>query len=98
LSQEKLTLPFVALEGGFDPIKFIRLLAHALASLPAPSVLLATALSGERCPYMAAKDDYKADYEGVLENYRNAWQGLRMIREAVETLGPPALCCRRMAF
>ena len=38
---------------------------------------------------MAAKDDYKADYEGVLENYRNAWLGLRMIREAVETLGPP---------
>jgi hypothetical protein len=38
---------------------------------------------------MAAKDDYKADYEGLLENYRNAWQGLRMIREAVETLGPP---------
>jgi hypothetical protein len=38
---------------------------------------------------MAAKDDYKADYEGLLENYRNAWLGLRMIREAVETLGPP---------
>jgi hypothetical protein len=38
---------------------------------------------------MAVKDDYKADYEGLLENYRNAWQGLRMIREAVETLGPP---------
>jgi hypothetical protein len=29
------------------------------------------------------------DYEGLLENYRNAWVGLRMIREAVETLGPP---------
>jgi hypothetical protein len=29
------------------------------------------------------------DYEGLLENYRNAWLGLRMIREAVETLGPP---------
>jgi hypothetical protein len=38
---------------------------------------------------MAARNDYKADYEGVLANYRNAWQGLRMIREAVETLGPP---------
>jgi hypothetical protein len=38
---------------------------------------------------MADEDDYKADYEGLLENYRNAWQGLRMIREAVETLGPP---------
>ena len=38
---------------------------------------------------MATKDDYKADYEGLLENYRNAWMGLRMIREAVETLGPP---------
>ena len=29
------------------------------------------------------------NYEGLLENYRNAWQALRMIREAVETLGPP---------
>ena len=28
------------------------------------------------------------DYEGLLENYRNAWLGLRMIREAIETLGP----------
>jgi hypothetical protein len=37
---------------------------------------------------MAANDDYK----GVLENYRNAWLGLRMIREAVETLGPPGAC------
>jgi hypothetical protein len=25
---------------------------------------------------MAANDDYKADYEGLLENYRNAWLGL----------------------
>jgi hypothetical protein len=24
----------------------------------------------------------------ALENYRNAWQALRMIREAIETLGP----------
>jgi hypothetical protein len=29
------------------------------------------------------------DYERLLENYRNAWQGLRMIRETIETLGPP---------
>jgi hypothetical protein len=28
-------------------------------------------------------------YETLLANYRNAWAGLRMIREAVETLGPP---------
>ena len=27
--------------------------------------------------------------EILMENYRNAWQGLRMIREAIETLGPP---------
>jgi hypothetical protein len=27
-------------------------------------------------------------YEALLENYRNAWAGLRMIREAVEELGP----------
>ena len=30
-------------------------------------------------------------YEALLENYRNAWQGLRLIREAVETLGPPGV-------
>ena len=29
--------------------------------------------------------------EPALENYRNAWQALRMIREAVETLGPPGV-------
>jgi hypothetical protein len=28
-------------------------------------------------------------YETLLANYRNAWAGLRIIREAVETLGPP---------
>jgi hypothetical protein len=27
-------------------------------------------------------------YESLLANYRNAWAGLHMIREAVETLGP----------
>ena len=27
-------------------------------------------------------------YEALLENYRNAWAGLRMIREAIEELGP----------
>ncbi len=33
-----------------------------------------------------------ADEEDVaLDNYRNAWQALRMIREAVETLGPPGV-------
>jgi hypothetical protein len=30
-------------------------------------------------------------YETVLENYRNAWKGLHMIREVVETLGPPGI-------
>ena len=30
-------------------------------------------------------------YETLLANYRNAWVGLRMIREAVETLGPPGV-------
>jgi hypothetical protein len=25
----------------------------------------------------------------LLENYRNAWQALRMVRETIETLGPP---------
>ena len=30
-------------------------------------------------------------YETLLANYRNAWAGLRMIREAVETLGPPGV-------
>jgi hypothetical protein len=30
-------------------------------------------------------------YEILLANYRNAWAGLRMIREAVETLGPPGV-------
>jgi hypothetical protein len=27
-------------------------------------------------------------YENLLANYRQAWQALAMIREAVETLGP----------
>jgi hypothetical protein len=27
-------------------------------------------------------------YDTLLENYRNAWAGLRMIRNAVEELGP----------
>ena len=27
-------------------------------------------------------------YEALLENYRNAWAGLRMIRDALEELGP----------
>ena len=27
-------------------------------------------------------------YETLLANYRNAWAGLHMIREAIETLGP----------
>ena len=27
----------------------------------------------------------------ALENYRNAWQALRMIREAIETLGSPGV-------
>ena len=27
-------------------------------------------------------------YEALLENYRNAWAGLHMIREAIEELGP----------
>ena len=27
----------------------------------------------------------------ALENYRDAWQALRMIREAIETLGPPGV-------
>ena len=30
-------------------------------------------------------------YEALLANYRNAWAGLRLIREAVETLGPPGV-------
>jgi hypothetical protein len=30
-------------------------------------------------------------YETLLANYRNAWAGLRMIREGVETLGPPGV-------
>jgi hypothetical protein len=30
-------------------------------------------------------------YETLLANYRNAWAGLRMIRDAVETLGPPGV-------
>jgi hypothetical protein len=30
-------------------------------------------------------------YITLLANYRNAWAGLRMIREAVETLGPPGV-------
>ena len=29
------------------------------------------------------------DYENLLQNYRHAWQALRMIREAIETLGRP---------
>ncbi len=29
------------------------------------------------------------DDEVLLENYRNAWQALRMVRETIETLGPP---------
>jgi hypothetical protein len=29
--------------------------------------------------------------DALLENYRNAWAGLRLIREAVETLGPPGV-------
>jgi hypothetical protein len=32
-----------------------------------------------------------ADDDTLLENYRNAWKGLHMIREAVETLGPPGV-------
>jgi hypothetical protein len=27
----------------------------------------------------------------LLRNYRNAWQALRMVRETVETLGPPGV-------
>jgi hypothetical protein len=42
-----------------------------------------------RCPNMSD------DYDGLLENYRNAWDGLRMIREAVETLGPPGVLLSR---
>jgi hypothetical protein len=30
----------------------------------------------------------KPTTEGLQENYRNAWQDLRMIRQAVETVGP----------
>jgi hypothetical protein len=30
-------------------------------------------------------------YETLLANYRNAWQGLRMIRETIETLAPPGV-------
>src|SRR5918995_3445158 len=30
-------------------------------------------------------------YETLLANYRNAWAGLHMIREAVEALGPPGV-------
>jgi hypothetical protein len=30
-------------------------------------------------------------YETLLANYRNAWAGLHMIRDAVETLGPPGV-------
>ena len=30
-------------------------------------------------------------YEALLANYRNAWAGLHLIREAVETLGPPGV-------
>src|SRR5918994_6684311 len=30
-------------------------------------------------------------YDALLANDRNAWAGLRMIREAVETLGPPGV-------
>jgi hypothetical protein len=33
--------------------------------------------------------------EGLLENYRNAWQALGMIREAIETLGPPGALLSR---
>ena len=29
------------------------------------------------------------DDDALLENYRNAWQALRMVRETIETLGPP---------
>jgi hypothetical protein len=29
------------------------------------------------------------NYETLLENYRNARQALRMVRETIETLGPP---------
>jgi hypothetical protein len=35
------------------------------------------------------------DYEALLENYRNAWAALGMIREAVETLGPPGALMSR---
>jgi hypothetical protein len=28
-------------------------------------------------------------YETLLDNYRNARQALRMVRETIETLGPP---------
>jgi hypothetical protein len=31
------------------------------------------------------------ELDSALENYRNAWQALRMIREAIETLGPPGV-------
>jgi hypothetical protein len=31
------------------------------------------------------------ELDSALENYRNAWQALRMIREAVEMLGPPGI-------
>ena len=34
---------------------------------------------------MADRDD------ALLENYKNAWAGLRLIRETVETLGPPGI-------
>jgi hypothetical protein len=27
----------------------------------------------------------------LLENYRNAWKGLHIIRDVVETLGPPGV-------
>jgi hypothetical protein len=32
------------------------------------------------------------------ENVQNAWAGLRMIRETIETLGPPGRCPPRKPF
>ena len=51
-------------------------------SLGFAEALEAVSCRSRWCPAMP-------DDDILLENYRNAWQALRMVRETIETLGPP---------
>jgi hypothetical protein len=79
----------LSMERGDDVSEIAASLCRREDEVQAKASELGLTLSPKRLDPKPVDDAPEGDPD--LESYRNAWQALRMIREAVETLGPPGV-------